>query len=141
MTGISTTFNPVNDLVVLIVFVGGVFAYARTRIPQQTIKNLQDLVASQTQSIAELKERGIEDAKAISKLEGQIAVYKELPLRELADGIKEVVKISKDNAISNQKILETLQSTAKINEEDRDVLTNQSKHIRDEVTKLMGKKK
>lgn len=115
---VSTTFNPVNDLVVLIAFVGGVIVYTHSRIPQQTIKNLQDLTDSQSKSIAELKEARVEDAKLIGKLQGQVESYKELPLKELAEGIKQV-------ASSNNEILLTLQTTAQINTEDRDMLTNQ----------------
>lgn len=141
---VSTTFNPINDILLAIVFVGGIIVYSRSRIPAQTIKNLQDLVDSQTKTIAELKEARIEDAKAIGVLQGQVQSYKELPFesfKDLSVGIKEVVKISKDNAQSNQQILQVLQATAKINAEDRDVLTNQNKHIAVEVDKRMGKKK
>jgi hypothetical protein len=140
---VSTTFNPINDILLLIVFVGGVIVYSRSRIPSQTIKNLQDLADSQTKTIAELKVARIEDAKAIGVLQGQVQSYKELPFesfKDLSVGIKEVVKVSKDNAVSNQKILEVLQVTARINAEDRNVLTNQNKHIATEVDKRMKKK-
>lgn len=121
---VTTNINPLNDILLAIAFVGGVIVYTRGRIPQQTIKNLQDLVDSQTKSIAELKESRIEDAKAIGTLQGQVKVYKELPLKSLADGIKEVANISKENATSNQKILEVLTTTAAINAKDRVVLNN-----------------
>lgn len=119
---ITTNINPVNDILLAIAFVGGVFIYTRGRIPQQTIKNLQDLADSQTKSITELKEGRIEDAKVMARLEGQLALYKELPLRELANGIKNVVRISKDNADSNHKILNELKKSSIIAAEDRNVL-------------------
>lgn len=140
-SAITTNFNPVNDGIVLIIFLGSIIVYSRSRIPQQTIKNLQDLsdsqilrINQQEASIAELKEGRVEDAKTIGKLQGQIESYKELPLQELANGIKEV-------AVSNKKILDTLQTTARINAEDRDVLTNQNKHIASEVDKRMDEKR
>lgn len=123
---VSTTFNPINDLVVMVVFIGGVIAYSRGRIPQQTIKNLQDLTDAQAKSliaqakaIEELKDLRVADVKSIGRLEGQISLYKELPLRELAKGIKEV-------SDSNKQILTTLQATAKINAEDRSALVHQN---------------
>jgi hypothetical protein len=127
---VSANFNPVNDVILLIVFVGGVVVYSRSRIPAQTIKNLQDLTDSQAKSIAELKEARIEDSRLIGELKGQLQAYKELPFesfKDLSVGIKEVVKISKDNAHSNQLILESLLTTAKINAKDRDVLTKKGR--------------
>ncbi len=121
---VTTNINPVNDILLLIAFVGGVFIYARGRIPQQTIKNLQDLVDSQGRTILELKEARIEDAAKIGELTGIVQSYKELPFasfKDLAEGIQEVVKISKanteiskQNAHSNQLILETLQGSARL---------------------------
>lgn len=136
----GTDYGLIQDILLAVGLFGGVILYRKQNIPQQTIKNLQDLTDSQTKSIAELKEARIADARTIGELQGQVKSYKELPLRELADGIKEVVSISRDNATSNQKILETLQTTAKINAEDRNVLTNQNLHIKTEVNKLVEKK-
>lgn len=112
---VVTNFNPINDVLLLIVFVGGVIAYSRSRIPSQTIKNLQDLADSQGKSITELKEGRINDARIIGDLQGQVKVYKELPLRELAEGIKEIGN-------SNKLILQELQKTSIIASDDRDVV-------------------
>jgi hypothetical protein len=135
----GSDYGLIQDILLAVGLFGGIIIYRKQNIPQQTIKNLQDLTDSQTKSIAELKEARITDARTIGELQGQVKSYKELPLRELADGIKEVVNISRDNATSNQKILETLQTTAKINAEDRDVLTNQNLHIKTEVHREMDK--
>lgn len=81
--------------------VGGAWLVLKSRIPQQTIKNLQEVNASYIELNATYEKRisslelkikedanlHIENAKAISDLQGQIKVYKELPLKELADGI------------------------------------------------------
>lgn len=134
---VTTNFNPINDIVLLVVFVGGVIVYAKSRIPRQTIKDLQAHANAQDLTIKDLRDSKEQLIKAIGVLEGQVKTYKELPLQELANGINEVVKISRDNAESNQKILETLQATAAINAEDRDVLTNQNKHIKTEVHKII----
>jgi hypothetical protein len=114
---VTANFNPVNDIILAIVFIGGVIVFSRTRIPRQTIKDLQDHVAAQDLIINDLKEARIEDAKTIGVLQGQIQSYRDLPFesfKDLAVGIREVVKISKDNAASNQKILEVLTSSANI---------------------------
>ena len=134
---VTTNFNPINDIVLLVVFVGGVIVYAKSRIPCQTIKDLQAHANAQDLIIKDLRDSKEQLIKAIGVLEGQVKTYKELPLQELANGINEVVKISRDNAESNQRILETLQATAAINAEDRDVLTNQNKHIKTEVHKII----
>ena len=120
-----TTLNSqlVQDVVAGVVFVGSLIVYTRGRIPQQTIKNLEESNKSYVEldkarqlSIQHLENRLTEIAKAhtderlqltkdIGDLQGQIKVYKELPLRELADGILQ------NNVISN-KILDSLTTSA-----------------------------
>jgi hypothetical protein len=155
VTGPATT-NVVSDVfyvLSVLCLIGGAVLVLKSRIPQLTIKNLEQLNNTYEKRITALETKLKEDAqlhvsnaKAIANLQGQIKIYKELPLQELATGIDkvsenllQVVSISKDNATSNQKILETLRATSIINAEDRDVLTNQNKHIRDEVHKEMKK--
>lgn len=134
---VSTTFNPVNDIVLLVVFISGVVVTSHSKIPRQNVIDLQALNSTQDTRIKALEEERLADAKIIGTLEGQVQTYKELPLRELADGIKEVVDISKENARSNQAILDQLKRTAVIAAQDRDVLTNQNLHIKTEVHKVM----
>lgn len=136
---ITTNINPVNDILLAIAFVGGVIVYARGRIPQQTIQNLQDLVSAYEKRIKILEDDLRTNSKlqfttssALAELQGQVKVYKELPLQELADGIKEV-------SISNKQILQTLQITAKINAEDRNVLTSQNKSVQTGLHKAIRK--
>lgn len=133
----TTSFQLIQDVIAGIVFVGGVIVYSRSRIPQQTVKNLQQLTDSYEKRIKALEDElkdnhqiQLKNVAAIGDLQGQVKVYKELPLQELADGIKQVSK-------SNVQILQELQKTASIAAEDRDVLTNQNAHIRTEVTKIM----
>jgi hypothetical protein len=148
----------IQDILIAIGLIGGVIVYAKGRIPQQTIKNLQasnesyvELDKARQASLKDL-EKKLQDAikthadekiqwtTGIADLQGQIKVYKELPLQKLADGIDNLILLTQDNAKSNYKILKVLTTKAKIDAQDRDVLTNQSKHIRDEVAKLMEKK-
>jgi hypothetical protein len=139
----------VQDILIAITVIGGSWGFYRLRKPSQDtdkrIETLTGLVEDYEKRIKFLEDKIKEDAqlhvdnaRAISNLQGQIKVYKDLPLRELADGIKEVVKVSQQNADSNKEILHVLQQTSFINAEDRDVLTNQNKHIRTEVNKIIG---
>lgn len=132
----------VQDGIAIIILVGGIYAYGKSRAPQQTIKQLEQLSGAYEKRIKALEDDlkdshrvQLENVAAISDLQGQVKVYKELPLQQLADGIKEVVGISKTNAESNQKILEVLTSGAALAAEDRDVLSGKTVHIKTEVHK------
>lgn len=130
----------IQDAIGLIVLIGGTLAYTKSRIPQQTIKNLEALAQTYEKRIRALEDELKENHKqqltnvaSIADLQGQVKVYKELPLQELADGIKQ------NNSISIE-ILNELRKTAVIAAEDRDVLTNQNVHIKTEVEKIIHPK-
>lgn len=108
----------VQDILIAIGLIGGTLVYYRSRVPQQNIKNLQVLTDTYEKRIKALEEElhesrqaAVDNAKAIADLQGQIKVYKELPLQELADGIKKI-------GDSNQMILTTLQASAFISPKD-----------------------
>lgn len=89
-----------------------------SRIPKQTITNYEQLSIAQEKRIAALEEQSkvdhknhLENIKAIADLQGQIKVYKELPLQEMAKAIE-----------SNRQILLSLQSSAIIASEGRSTL-------------------
>ena len=89
-----------------------------SRIPKQTITNYEQLSVAQEKRIAALEEQSkvdhknhLENIKAIADLQGQIKVYKELPLQEMAKAIE-----------SNRQILLSLQSSAIIASEGRSTL-------------------
>jgi hypothetical protein len=134
------TSQLVQDIVAGIVLIGGIIVYSRGRVPQQTIKNLGQLTDTYEKRIRALEDElkdnhtlQLQNVAAIADLQGQVKVYKELPLQELADGIKRV-------SDSNSEILKVLQATSAIAAEDRDVLTNQNLHITTEVDRIMKKK-
>jgi hypothetical protein len=108
----TITAQSVQNIFIVSTAVGGALLYFRTRIPQQNVTQLTALTATYEKRITALEEEikgyhktSIENAKALADLQGQIKVYKELPLRELADGIKTV-------ADSNDEILQTLKKSA-----------------------------
>lgn len=156
----TTTINTqlIQNVVIAVGFIGGLILYTRNRIPQKNVKEQGELIATlqelrladtekANKNLALLKETyekrigaledelktnhsiQLQNVAAIADLQGQIKIYKELPLQDLADGIKQ------NNDISTE-ILNSLKHTAEIAAEDRDVLTNQNKHIRDEVNKI-----
>lgn len=58
----------------------------------------------------------LENQKSISNLEGQLATYKEIPLKSIANSLEAIPKL----VISNQYILDTLRGSAKIAKDDRE---------------------
>jgi hypothetical protein len=99
--------------------VAGALLYARSQVPGQTISNYKDLAESQERRIKALEEqRGvdhrnhIENIKAIADLQGQIKVYKELPLQDMASAMQKISTVNEGIAASNKLILETLQGSA-----------------------------
>jgi len=112
----------VQDILLGIAFVGGTLLYFRSRIPQQNVKNLTILTDTYEKRIKALEDElnenhnlQLANVKAIADLQGQIKVYKDLPLRELADGIKAV-------NTSNQRIVDILERNATIAAADRPIL-------------------
>lgn len=120
------------DLIAIIGYVslavGSILALF-SRIPKQTITNYEQLSVAQEKRIAVLEEQSkvdhknhLENIKAIADLQGQIKVYKELPLREMAKAMQDISDGNKAIAESNRQILISLQSSAMIASEDRSTL-------------------
>lgn len=91
-----------------------------SRIPKQTIANQKDLIDTYEKRLKTLEDQGkedkkqhIENVKAIAELQGQIKVYKELPLQDMALAMKEMASASRTNADYSREILKTLKSSAK----------------------------
>ena len=139
MTNIGSDFGLIQDVLLAIGLFGGVVLYRKNSIPQKNVANLTSLTDTYERRIKaledELKENHqiqLKNVAAISDLQGQVKVYKELHLQELANGIKEVVVLQKET-------VSLLSAKARIDAEDRDVLTNQNMLIRNEVAKEMSK--
>jgi hypothetical protein len=100
-----------------------------SRIPKQTITNYEQLSVAQEKRIAALEEQSkidhknhLENIKAIADLQGQIKVYKELPLQQMAKAMQDISEGNKAIAESNRQILLSLQSSAIIASEGRSTL-------------------
>jgi uncharacterized membrane protein YgaE (UPF0421/DUF939 family) len=120
--------NAIQDIIIAVGLIGGswgVYKANKSKIPAQTIKNLEDSNASyetldKTRQ-AEIKDLNdkldkalkahaddrLEFAKELADLNGQVKVYKELPLQELAAGIR-------DLASGQNEIIKALQASASI---------------------------
>lgn len=117
------------SLIGYVVGIGGGILALFSRIPKQTITNYEQLSVAQEKRIAVLEEQSkvdhknhLENIKAIADLQGQIKVYKELPLREMAKAMQDISDGNKAIAESNRQILISLQSSAMIASEDRSTL-------------------
>lgn len=98
-------------------FIIGGILYARSKVPSQTIQNYKELAESQEKRISALEAQAaidhqnhIDHIKAIADLQGQIKVYKELPLQEMAAAMQDISAVNQGIAKSNQLILDKLNS-------------------------------
>lgn len=98
-------------------FIIGGILYARSKVPSQTISNYKDLTESQEKRISALEAQAaidhqnhIDNIKAVADLQGQIKVYKELPLQEMAAAMQDISTVNQGIAKSNQMILDKLNS-------------------------------
>jgi len=94
----------------LIVLAGtGAIFYAvfKNSTVKAIIQSQKDLIETLSGQVSELRKLHIENEKAISELKGQVSVYKELPLQELATSMKDISRTQK-------KILESLNKTSKV---------------------------
>lgn len=117
------------SLIGYVVGIGGGILALFSRIPKQTITNYEQLSVAQEKRIAALEEQSkvdhknhLENIKAIADLQGQIKVYKELPLQEMAKAMQDISDGNKAIAESNRQILLSLQRSAMIASEDRSTL-------------------
>ena len=117
------------SLIGYVVGIGGGILALFSRIPKQTITNYEQLSVAQEKRIKALEDQSkvdhknhLENIKAIADLQGQIKVYKELPLREMAKAMQDISDGNKAIAESNRQILISLQSSAMIASEDRSTL-------------------
>lgn len=107
-----------------------------SRLPKQTIENQKDLIETYEKRLKALEDQSAEDrknhleqVKAIADLQGQIKVYKELPLQEMATAMQEISRVNKGIAESNTEILRTLKSSAVIAAVDRSELLHPTQNI------------
>lgn len=127
--------DPIAIIGYISLLVGSILALF-SRIPKQTITNYEQLSVAQEKRIKALEDQSkidhknhLENIKAIADLQGQIKVYKELPLQEMAKAMQDISDGNKAIAESNRQILISLQSSAMIASEDRSTLLHPIQNI------------
>ena len=78
-----------------LIVIGGIaaviYAVFKNSTVKQTINSQKELIETLTAQVTELRTLHIENEKAIAQLTGEINVYKELPLKELAKSMQTIV--------------------------------------------------
>lgn len=112
---------------IALVFSAGLTVFSQ--LPKQTIKNQKDVIESYEKRLQTLEDQKdedrkqhIESIKAIAELQGQINVYKELPLQEMAAAMHEI-------SVSNKEILNTLKRSVIVNATEGDTASETAIHI------------
>lgn len=77
--GFNEVVKQLEGLVVITSVVGIIFALLKTGTTKATIQSQKELIETLTTQVNELRNLHIENEKAISELQGQVSVYKELP--------------------------------------------------------------
>lgn len=68
-----------------------VFVLFKSATTKATILSQKELIDTLNTQVSQLRTLHIENEKAISELKGQVSVYKELPLSELASSMRQIV--------------------------------------------------
>ena len=119
----------------VLVIVGGL-GFGWFKILKETNCLLREQNDELKKENTELKEHRAINIAKLSGMQEQINMIKDIPLTHIDVTLKELARFNKAIVESNNKIYQQLKMTAQIAEEDRDVLTNSNKHIRDEVNKI-----
>lgn len=98
--------NPI-EIIGYIGYVVGAVIILSSKTKSDNIKDLMQRVEILEKERVDAREQHLENQKAISNLEGQLASYKEIPLRSIADSLQGITA-------SNREILHVLQTSAGI---------------------------
>lgn len=86
--------------------------YVKSRIPKQTIEQQTQLIVALKDRVETLEKAHTTNQKAIGTLEGQIKVYKELPLQEISKSLQVLETLPTDiqrmHQESNKELIEFL---------------------------------
>lgn len=108
------------------------FLYIKSRLPKETIEQQTKLIAALEGRIKTMEDENkeqlkkhIENEKAIAALQGQIAVYKELPLQDIAKSLKALENLPHEfkriTQANGEKILEAVSNILVQNVEQQNV--------------------
>lgn len=101
-----------------IIVLGGVaaifYAVFKNSTVKTTIQSQKDLIDTLTAQVSELRTLHISNEKSIAELRGQVSVYKELPLKELADSMESIAS-TQDKILAQLKKNTTTQTVKEQN--------------------------
>lgn len=98
--------------------------FIKSRIPKETIEQQGKLIEALTARQTELINAHVTNEKAISELQGQIKVYKELPLQQIANSLKMLETLPAEfERISNKSQEHIIQSFQNVTEQHVDKQT------------------
>ena len=101
----ETNFNLIRDIIGFGALVAGAVLILMSKVKTDNLNDLKERVAILEQEREEARKQHVENQKAIAHLEGQLATYKEIPLKSIAKSLDELSK-------SNGKILSRLEKRA-----------------------------
>jgi uncharacterized protein HemX len=82
-------------ILILTGIAGVVYAVFKSQTTKATIQSQKELIETLTAQISELRTLHMENEKAIAKLSGQLEVYKEIPLKEIGESLKQLSETQK----------------------------------------------
>ena len=101
----QNNFSLFRDIAGFGALVAGAVLILMSKVKTNNLNDLRDRVAILEQEREEARRQYQENQKAISNLEGQLATYKEIPLKSIAKSLDELSK-------SNKQILNRLEKSA-----------------------------
>lgn len=101
----QNNFNLFRDIIGFGALVAGSVLILMSKVKTSNLNDLKERVSILEQEREEARRQHIENQKAISNLEGQLATYKEIPLKSIAKSLNELSK-------SNKLILNRLENSA-----------------------------
>jgi len=110
------------DITGYFALVVGAILILRSKVKTDNLKDLKERVEILEKEREFAREQHLENQKAISNLEGQLATYREIPLKSIALSLDRL-------SHSNESILRVLSKSAVIAEQDRDTLLNPDQNV------------
>lgn len=106
-------FTLIRDVVGYLALVVGAVLILKSKIKTDNLRDLQTRVEILEKEREDARTQHLENQKAISNLEGQLATYKEIPLTSIAKSLEVLPRIAE----SSDKILGRLDRSASIVEQ------------------------
>ena len=115
-------FTVARDVAGYLALVVGAVLVLRSRVKTENLKDLKERVEILEKEREYARTQHIENQKAFANLEGQLATYREIPLKSIAHSLNEL-------SIRNGRILKVLEDSSIIAAKDRSTLLNPEQNI------------